>query len=66
MKPIANISAFLLALISVGHLLRVILAWEITINQIVIPMWPSLVIFLLFGFLGVLLWRESSAQRPEA
>lgn len=60
MKPIANISAFLLGLISLGHLLRVILAWEITINQTLVPMWPSLVIFVIFGVLAVLLWRESA------
>ena len=66
MKPITNISAFIFALISLGHLLRVIFAWGITINQAKIPMWPSVVIFLLFGLLAVLLWRESNAQRPEA
>jgi hypothetical protein len=64
MKPVTNISAFLLALISLGHLLRLIFAWGITINQTAIPMWPSMVVFLLFGSLAVLLWRESRGERP--
>lgn len=66
MKPVTNISAFLLALISLGHLLRVIFGWEVAINQTVIPVWPSWVVILLFGFLAFSLWRESGAQRPEA
>jgi hypothetical protein len=64
MKPVINLSAFLLALISLGHLLRVIFAWGITINRTVIPMWPSVVVFLLFGFLAVSLWREARGEPP--
>ncbi len=59
MKPFTSISVFFLALIAFGHLLRVLTGWEIIINATVIPMWPSVLVFLVFGGLAVLLWREA-------
>ncbi len=59
MKPFTSISVFFLTLIAFGHLLRVLTGWEIIINATVIPMWPSVLVFLVFGGLAVLLWREA-------
>lgn len=59
MKPFTSISVFFLALIAFGHLLRVLTGWEIIINATVIPMWPSVLVFLVFGGLSVMLWREA-------
>ncbi|MCK5412461.1 MAG: hypothetical protein V3W35_09000 [Gemmatimonadota bacterium] len=59
MKPFTSLSVFLLALIAFGHLLRVLTRWEIIINATVIPMWPSVLVFLVFGGLAVMLWREA-------
>jgi hypothetical protein len=59
MKPFTSISVFLLALIAFGHLLRALTGWEILINATIIPMWPSVLVFLVFGGLAIMLWREA-------
>ena len=59
MKPFTSISVFLLALIAFGHLLRVLTGWEILINATIIPMWSSVLVFLVFGGLAIMLWREA-------
>jgi hypothetical protein len=59
MKPFTAISAVLLALIAVGHLLRVLVGWELVIVATVIPMWPSVLVFLAFGGVAIMLWREA-------
>lgn len=53
---------FLLMAVSVGHLLRLIFAIEITIGGGRIPIWMSLPAAILFGLAGLLLAR---AHRPE-
>jgi hypothetical protein len=63
MKPFTMITVVFLSLIAFAHLLRVILGWEIVVNAIVIPMWPSVLVFLVFGGLAVGLWREASRER---
>jgi hypothetical protein len=62
MKPFTMIAAVFLALIAFGHLLRVILGWEIVINAVVIPVWPSVLVFLFFGWLAVGLWKEAKRE----
>lgn len=59
MKPYASISAFFLALIAIAHLLRVLAGWTIVINATALPMWPSIVAFVVAGWLSIMLWRES-------
>ncbi len=58
MKPFTSVSVVLFALIAFGHLLRVLTGWEILINATIIPMWPSVLVFLVFGGLAIMLWRE--------
>jgi len=48
MKPFSTFGSFLFGLIAVAH-------------AIVIPMWPSVAIFIGLGLLSVLMWREASA-----
>lgn len=60
MKPATTVGAFLLALIAFGHLLRALFGWGVIINDTVIPMWPSLLVTVVFGALAVLICRESS------
>jgi hypothetical protein len=60
MKPATTIGVFFLALIACGHLLRVLLGWGVIINDTVLPMWPSLLVILVFGTLSVMIYRESS------
>ena len=59
MKPITAISVVLFALMAFGHLLRVLAGWELLINATIIPMWPSVLVFLVFGGVAIMLWREA-------
>ena len=59
MKPATSFGAFLLGLIAFGHLLRVLFGWGVVINDKAIPMWPSILVFIVFGVLSVMIWRES-------
>ncbi len=59
MKPFTSVSVVLFALIGLGHLLRVLTGWDILINATIIPMWPSVLVFLVFGGLAIMLWREA-------
>lgn len=59
MKPFTSITLVLLAFIAFGHLLRVLAGWELVIGAIVVPMWPSVIAFLGFGGLAIMLWREA-------
>ena len=58
MKPFTTIAAFLIGLISVGHLLRILFSWGIVIDATAIPMWPSVIVFLFFALVAVMVWRE--------
>ncbi len=59
MKPITAISVVLFALMAFGHLLRVLAGWELVIGATIIPMWPSVLVFLVFGGVAIMLWREA-------
>lgn len=43
----------LLLIVAVTHFVRAILAWEITVDGIMIPFWVSYVIIVVAGALGV-------------
>jgi len=59
MKPATTAGALLLALIAFGHLLRLLSGWGVTIDDKAIPMWPSVLVFIAFGGLSLMIWRES-------
>jgi hypothetical protein len=59
MKPATTIGVFFLALIAFGHLLRVLLGWGVIINDTVIPIWPSVLVIIVFGTLSVMICREN-------
>ena len=58
MKP-TLIAAIILAAIGLLHLLRLLFGWVLIVGDLVIPMWPSVLVVLVFGLLSVLLWREA-------
>jgi hypothetical protein len=58
MKPFTAIAAVLLALIAMLQLLRLILAWPVSVNGVLIPVWVSAIAFLVTAGLSVMLWRE--------
>jgi len=58
MKPFTVIAIVVFSLVSLLHLLRYFLGWEVIINAVVIPMWLSLLGFVIAGGLAFMLWRE--------
>ena len=60
MKPAALLTSIFLFVITVGHLVRVAFGVEVTVGDLVIPMWGSLVAAVVVGGLGIWLWREQS------
>ncbi len=58
MKPFTVIAIVVFALVSLLHLLRYFLGWEVIINAVVIPMWVSVLGFVIAGGLTIMVWRE--------
>lgn len=63
MKPFTTITVVLLALIAAVQLLRFILGWEVTVNGLIVPLWPSGIAFVITAGLAVMVWREAR-RRP--
>ena len=61
MKPFTSIAVGVFALVALLQLLRVVLAWEVTINGFVIPLWASVVACVVAATLAIMLRRESRA-----
>jgi Na+/proline symporter len=59
MKPATMISMLFLAIVAVGHLLRLVLGVEIRIGGILVPLWVSVIACVLPAGLAVGLWREN-------
>lgn len=57
-KPAPLVAAIVLRLIALAQLLRVLLRVQVTAGGHDIPLWPSVVAFMVLGALGVWLWRE--------
>jgi hypothetical protein len=58
MKPVARLTTIFLALVALGHLLRLALQIEVVAGGVHIPLWLSALAFVLTGGLAILLWRE--------
>jgi hypothetical protein len=59
MKCGVRIAFVLLALVAVGHLLRLALGLEFVVAETTIPMWMSVAAAIVFGGAAFLLWRGS-------
>jgi hypothetical protein len=59
MKPATTISMLVLAMVAVGHLLRLVLGVEIRVGGILIPLWVSVIACVVPAGLAVALWREN-------
>jgi hypothetical protein len=60
MKPFTTIAVVVFSLVAVLQLLRVASGWEITVNGVLIPLWASVIAFLVAAILAFILWREAS------
>ena len=63
MKPFTTLAVAVFALIALLQLLRAISGWEVTVNGIAIPVWASVIAFVVASALAIMLWREA---RPSA
>jgi len=59
MKPFTTIASIFLGLVALLQLLRVLLAWPVTVNGMAIPPSASVVAFFVAGILSMMLWREA-------
>ena len=59
MKPFSTIAALVFAVVAVVQLLRFSLGWEVLVNGWNIPLWASVIAFLVAAALAVLVWREA-------
>jgi hypothetical protein len=60
-KPASLVAAILFWLIAIAQLLRVLLRVEVTAGGVNIPLWISIVAFIILAALGIWLWRERRA-----
>jgi hypothetical protein len=58
-KPFTTTAVVLFALIALMQLLRFILGWEVAVNGVIVPIWASLIAFVIAAGLAVMLWRET-------
>jgi membrane protein implicated in regulation of membrane protease activity len=58
-KPATHLASILLAAVSLAHLLRIVVGARVTVMDSVIPMWVSVVAFLVAGAVAIMLWREA-------
>jgi hypothetical protein len=59
MKPFTTIAIIVFSLIAFMHLLRLLFVWEVTINDMIVPVWLSVLGFIISSGLALMLWRES-------
>jgi hypothetical protein len=59
MKPLTTIAIAVFALIAFMHVLRLVLGWEVTVNNIIIPGWVSLPGLVIAAGLAWMLWYEN-------
>jgi hypothetical protein len=57
-RPASVVAAILFWLIALAQLLRVLFRVEVTAGGVNIPLWISILAFIVLGALGIWLWRE--------
>jgi hypothetical protein len=62
MKFALLLAAFIFSLVAIAHLLRLLFQVEVLIGGVSIPMWVSVLGFVVPGALAVALWREGSSR----
>ena len=59
MKPFTTVAVVVFSLVALLQLLRVALAWEVTVNGILIPLWASIIACVIAATLAFMVWREA-------
>ena len=65
MKPFTTIAVVVFTLVSVLHLLRIAMGWEVLIGGVAVPIWASYLGLIISGGLAFMLWRELRPGRIE-
>lgn len=60
MKPFTKIASIVMAVVALLHLLRFIVNWKVTINEFDVPLWVSILGFIIAMALSIGLWKESN------
>jgi hypothetical protein len=61
MKPFTTATLVILALVAIVHVVRLLLGWSVTVDGTDIPIWASVVGFVIAAGLVAGLWRETRA-----
>ena len=59
MKPASMLSMLVLAMVAVGHLLRLALRVEVIVGGMPVPLWVSVIACVVPAGLVITLWREN-------
>jgi membrane protein implicated in regulation of membrane protease activity len=65
MKPATLAAAILLFVVAILHLIRLFFHVEVTINGAPVPMWLSILGFLLTAGLALMMWRENWRRKTS-
>ena len=57
-KPFTLVAVVVFSLVALLQLLRFVLGWDVTINGVAIPLWVSVVAFVVAAALAVTVLRE--------
>ncbi|MEO8417972.1 MAG: hypothetical protein ABI475_04520 [Methylophilaceae bacterium] len=60
MKPFTLLAIAVFVLMALMHVLRLFLGWDVSFNGMLVPLWASVLGFLIAGGLAFGLWRERS------
>jgi hypothetical protein len=59
MKPFTFLATVIFALAAGVQLARVFLAWPVSINGIMIPLWVSAILAAVAAGMAIMVWREN-------
>ncbi len=60
MKPFTLLAIAVFVFMALMHVLRLFLGWDVSFNGVLVPLWTSVLGFLIAGGLAFGLWRERS------
>jgi len=59
MKPFTTVASVVFALVALAQLLRVLMAWEVSIAGLIVPYWISVLACLIAATLAFMVRREN-------
>jgi threonine/homoserine/homoserine lactone efflux protein len=65
-RTFSLVAGVVFGLIALGHMLRIVLGWSFTIQNCSVPMWPSALAVVIFGYLAYEGFRLARKSWPEA